>query len=146
MLNPLKAYGQMAKKTVTPLDLLVDSFDEMVTSMRRAASFLEAKRFEECCHETEKVSAILDALTCSLQAETPEQEAAAKNLKRFYDTMLYLIAQVNLWSDIKLCYSVANNIQEVGESWKEAREKINKIEVTKVQAVFTDSDRLALQV
>lgn len=114
--NPYQQYKEQSLSTLTPGELLIKLFDELVKQMTLAKIKIGVKDYGAVNNALVKSQTILNTLANSLDMRYP----ISKELKSMYAFILQQLLQANLKKDSKIIDDCIPLVRDLRESFDQA--------------------------
>lgn len=121
--NPYQQYKEQSLSTLTPGELLVKLYDEIIKQLRIAKLGIEKKDFGSVNNALDKTQTILGTLESSLNMDYE----VSKNLRELYIFMAQQLMQANLKKDVGPIDDCLPLVRDLRESFDQA-DKITRME------------------
>jgi flagellar protein FliS len=124
MTNPYSAYEKNFTQITSKEDLIVKTYEEILSNLNVAKLALEENNIKE---KAERITKITDAiLVLKASLDTEKGGEIAQNLDKLYDFILEELLKANTLNKIEHIQNVIEIITPIYEGFKEARKKINE--------------------
>ncbi len=124
----MQSYQKMNKANASPLQLVVDLYEECVSKLEEALKAIQEDRFEDRYLATERVRKILMGLTEALDTSTPSQEEAAQNLRNYYSVIGGLLLRTDVHNDQESCMAAIESLRQMAQGWREIQRSTMVVE------------------
>ena len=124
MQNPYGAYEKQAIETLSKEDLVVKTFEELISQLNIAKIALENKDIKTKAESISKITKALQLLQASLDFEKGGE--IAENLNKLYDFCLDQLTKANIENKVEYIQNVIDVLTPIYEGFKEARQKLNE--------------------
>ena len=114
--NPIQHYKEQSISTMTPNELLLLLFDELVKDLMRCGLALDQKQYDLLDTAADKSVAIIRYLDDTLDDRYP----ISYNLHKLYDYFGYQLARVKIGRNKKVLEEVQRMISELRDSFRQA--------------------------
>ncbi len=116
-------YRKNTRAAATPIQIVIELYDEAVQLMEEALKAVHENRYEDRFNATERVRVILSGLVEALDRSTPEQAQLADRLQEFYSMVGQLLARTNIRNDAESCQQAIDSLRNMGDTWRELRKQ-----------------------
>lgn len=116
MENHYQQYKQQSVLTMTPAELLIMLFDELVKRIKQAELAIEHKKMDAANENIMRAQRIVRYLSQTLN----EEYAVSADLDRLYDYFLQQLIQANIKKDIEILRELEPLITDMRDTWKQA--------------------------
>lgn len=131
-MNPYRSYTSSQLDTRSPGEQVAALFAKAAEHMQDAVNAIDENDIARRYESSQKAMTILEGLMTSLNRDTPERVAIARDLEIYYKTMINLISRVNIHNDRKTCVSLVDSFQDMAGFWKKASEILAEQSETQV--------------
>lgn len=123
-------YRKNTRAAATPIQIVIELYDEAVKRMEEALKAVHENRYEDRFNATERVRVILLGLVEALDRSTPEQAQLADSLQDFYSMVGQLLARTNVRNDAESCQQAIDSLRNMGDTWRELRKQTDSEQST----------------
>lgn len=116
-------YRKNTRAAATPIQIVIELYDEAVQRMEDALKAVHENRYEDRFNATERVRVILLGLVEALDRSTPEQAQLAERLQEFYSMVGQLLARTNVRNDPESCQQAIDSLRNMGDTWRDLRKQ-----------------------
>ena len=124
MTNPYSAYEQNFSQIESKEDLLVKTYEEILSNLNIAKLALEQNDVKTKAEKITKITDAILVLKASLDLENGGE--IAENLEKLYDFILEELLKANTSNKKEHIQNVIDVLTPIYEGFKEARKKINE--------------------
>lgn len=124
----MQSYQKTNKANASPLQLVIDLYEECVSKLEEALKAIQDNRYEDRYLATERVRAILLGLTEALNTSTPSQEEAAQNLRNYYSVIGGLLLRTDTQNDQESCMAAIESLRQMAQGWREIQRSTKTVE------------------
>ncbi len=124
----MQSYQKTNKANASPLQLVIDLYEECVSKLEEALKAIQDNRYEDRYLATERVRAILLGLTEALNTSTPSQEEAAQNLRNYYSVIGGLLLRTDTQDDQESCMAAIESLRQMAQGWREIQRSTKTVE------------------
>jgi len=124
MTNPYSAYEQNFSQIESKEDLLVKTYEEILSNLNIAKLALEQNDVKTKAEKITKITDAILVLKASLDLENGGE--IAENLEKLYDFILEELLKANTSNKKEHIQNVIEVLTPIYEGFKEARKKINE--------------------
>ena len=117
-------YRKNTRAAATPIQIVIELYDEAVQRMEEALKAIHENRYEDRFNATERVRVIMSGLVEALDRSTPEQAQLADRLQEFYSMVGQLLARTNVRNDAESCQQAIDSLRNMGGTWRELRKQV----------------------
>lgn len=114
--NPIQHYKEQSISTMTPNELLLLLYDELVKDLKRCELALDQKQYDLLEASADKSTEIIRYLDDTLDDRYP----ISQNLHKLYDYFGYQLARVKIGRNKKVLDEVQGMIGELRDSFRQA--------------------------
>lgn len=114
--NPIQHYKEQSISTMTPNELLLLLYDELVKDLKRCELALDQKQYDLLEASADKSTEIIRYLDDTLDDRCP----ISQNLHKLYDYFGYQLARVKIGRNKKVLDEVQGMIGELRDSFRQA--------------------------
>lgn len=114
--NPIQHYKEQSISTMTPDELLLLLFDELVKNLMRCGLAIDQKQYDLLDTAADKSVAIISYLDDILDDRYP----ISQNLHKLYDYFGYQLARVKIGRNRKVLEEVQRMISDLRDSFRQA--------------------------
>lgn len=114
--NPYESYKKQSIMTMTPGDMLITLYDEILKECTAGKIAIEKKNYTEVNRALQKVQRILDHLKATLDFKYEISE----NLSSLYDYFIRQVMEANIKKDAALLDEVMPMIKDLRDTYSEA--------------------------
>lgn len=114
--NPIQHYKEQSISTMTPNELLLLLYDELVKNLMRCGLALDQKQYDLLEASADKSTEIIRYLDDTLDDRYP----ISQNLHKLYDYFGYQLARVKIGRNRKVLDEVQGMIGELRDSFRQA--------------------------
>lgn len=114
--NPIQHYKEQSISTMTPNELLLLLYDELVKDLMRCELALSQKQYDLLETSVDKSVAIIQYLDDILDGRYP----ISRNLHKLYDYFGYELARVKIGRNKKVLDEVQGMVGELRDSFRQA--------------------------
>lgn len=118
--NPYQKYQQQSIMTMTPGELLLKLYDEVIKQLRYSIDALGQKQYERANTSLQKAERIINHLNQTLAMEYE----IAKNLESLYDFFDYKIKQANIHKDPSHLEEILPMLSELRDAFAQADKQV----------------------
>jgi flagellar protein FliS len=119
--NPYQQYKQQSIYTMTPQEMLLLLYDELVKRMHLAIKAIESSDFETANKHLLRAQDIVRYLSVTLK----DGYEISENLDKLYDYFLAQLVAANMKKDAQLVAEVLTLVEELRDAWRQA-EKLSR--------------------
>lgn len=116
MENHYQQYKQQSVLTMTPAELLILLFDELVKRIKQAEIAIENNKMQAANDNLMRAQRIVRYLSQTLN----EEYAISEELDRMYDYFLHQLIEANVKKDIEILKELEPLITDMRDTWKQA--------------------------
>lgn len=124
----MQSYQKTNKANASPLQLVIDLYDECVAKLEEALKAIHDNRFEDRYLATERVRTILMGLTEALNTSTPAQEESAQNLRNYYAVIGGLLLRTDTQNDQESCMAAIESLRQMAQGWREIQKSTKAVD------------------
>lgn len=114
--DPIQHYKEQSISTMTPNELLLLLFDELVKNLMRCGLAIDQKQYDLLDTAADKCVAIIRYLDDILDDQYP----ISQNLHKLYDYFGYQLARVKIGRNKKVLEEVQGMISDLRDSFRQA--------------------------
>lgn len=114
--NPIQHYKEQSISTMTPNELLLLLYDELVKDLKRCELALDQKQYDLLEASADKSAEIIRYLDDTLDDRYP----ISQNLHKLYDYFGYQLARVKIGRNRKVLDEVQGMVGELRDSFRQA--------------------------
>lgn len=114
--NPYASYKKQSVMTMTPGEMLLTLYDEILKELATAKRGIEQKNYTEVNRALQKSQRILNHLKTTLDFKYD----ISKNLNSLYDYFISRIVSANMKKDVSLLDEISPMIAELRETYSQA--------------------------
>lgn len=114
--NPIQQYKEQSISTMTPDELLLLLFDELVKDLMRCGLAIDNEQYEMLDTYADKSVAIINYLDDILDDQYP----ISQNMHKLYDYFGYQLARVKIGRNKQVLEEVHRMISELRDSFRQA--------------------------
>jgi len=124
----MQSYQKTNKANASPLQLVIDLYDECVAKLEEALKAIQENRIEDRYLATERVRTILLGLTEALNTSTPAQEESAQNLRNYYSVIGGLLLRTDTHNDQESCMAAIESLRQMAQGWRDIQRSTKAVE------------------
>lgn len=114
--NPIQHYKEQSISTMTPNELLLLLYDELVKDLKRCELALDQKQYELLEASADKSMDIIRYLDETLDDKYP----ISQNLHKLYEYFIYQLTRVKIGRNRKVLSEVQGMVSELRDSFRQA--------------------------
>jgi flagellar secretion chaperone FliS len=135
--DPARAYRQFAGQSASLVNLVIQSYDQILNALYGAIRATEAHRIEKKTKELNQALLLVSHLQNALDFKAGPQ--VARNLERFYNLARRRIIAASAQNSIPMLQEVAQDFLSMREAWEQVEKSVAAAE----PAASAPSARLA---
>jgi flagellar secretion chaperone FliS len=120
--DPGRTYRQLAAQGASPVGLVIQSYDQIVNALYRAARAMEAGNIEKKTDELNHALALLSRLQNALDFKTGPKVARA--LERFYNLARARMIEASAKNSTLILNQIAEDFLSLREAWRQVEQSV----------------------
>lgn len=120
--DPARAYRQFAGQGASLVNLVIQSYDQILNALYAAIRFIEANRIEPKVKELNHALLLVGHLQNALDFKAGPE--VARNLERFYNLARTRILKASSQNSVALLQEVAGDFTTMRHAWEEVEKSV----------------------